>query len=194
MSQSLTTSLGCFVAGMRLESIPPAALGVVHTGFADCVGTLIAGSIEGAAAPLAQGAGAAARRGQPLSFWPTRARARGRLDQRHRCARARLRRCFLAWSSEHGLGSAILRRRRFWARAARRWPPPMSPATKSGRSSLPVIRINTTRKGGTRQASSGRSRPPPPAHRCAHSTPTRPRRRWRSPLHIVPDWSPTSAR
>src|SRR5215510_2889715 len=46
MHQSLTKSLGRFVANLRLESIPPAALSVVHTGFADCVATLIAGSIE----------------------------------------------------------------------------------------------------------------------------------------------------
>ncbi|HXE68515.1 MAG TPA: MmgE/PrpD family protein [Hyphomicrobiaceae bacterium] len=46
MSQSLTKSLGRFVSSIRLESIPPPALDVVHTGFTDCVGTLIAGSIE----------------------------------------------------------------------------------------------------------------------------------------------------
>ena len=46
MSEPLTKSLGSFVSRIRLEAIPPAALRVVHTGFVDCVGTLIAGSIE----------------------------------------------------------------------------------------------------------------------------------------------------
>ncbi len=46
MSEPLTRSLGSFVSGLRLADIPTDALSVVHTGFADCVGTLIAGSIE----------------------------------------------------------------------------------------------------------------------------------------------------
>ena len=46
MSEGLTRSLGRFVSGLRLADIPADALDVVHTGFADCVGTLIAGSIE----------------------------------------------------------------------------------------------------------------------------------------------------
>jgi 2-methylcitrate dehydratase PrpD len=46
MSQSLTKSLGNFVSGLRFEAIPAAALSVVHTGFVDCIGTLIAGSVE----------------------------------------------------------------------------------------------------------------------------------------------------
>src|SRR5689334_12677123 len=46
MSEPLTRSLGAFVSGLQLEGIPSEALGVVHTGFADCVGTMIAGSIE----------------------------------------------------------------------------------------------------------------------------------------------------
>jgi 2-methylcitrate dehydratase PrpD len=46
MSEPLTKSLGSFVASIKLEAIPSAALRVVHTGFVDCVGTLIAGSIE----------------------------------------------------------------------------------------------------------------------------------------------------
>jgi len=46
MSQSLTKSLGSFVADLGFEAIPAAALDVVHTGFADCVATMIAGSVE----------------------------------------------------------------------------------------------------------------------------------------------------
>ena len=46
MSQPLTQTLGAFVAALRLEGIPREALQVVHTGFADCVGTLVAGSVE----------------------------------------------------------------------------------------------------------------------------------------------------
>ena len=35
MAQSLTRALGAFVAGLRLPAVPPEALAVVHTGFAD---------------------------------------------------------------------------------------------------------------------------------------------------------------
>jgi len=50
MSQGLTRSLGEFVSKLRVEAIPSEALDWVHTGFADCVGTLIAGSVEEAPA------------------------------------------------------------------------------------------------------------------------------------------------
>jgi 2-methylcitrate dehydratase PrpD len=46
MSAPLTRSLGTFVSQLRLAAIPGDALSVVHTGFADCVGTMIAGCIE----------------------------------------------------------------------------------------------------------------------------------------------------
>jgi 2-methylcitrate dehydratase PrpD len=46
MGESLTRALGAFVSNLRLAAVPPAALAVVHTGFADCVGTMIAGSVE----------------------------------------------------------------------------------------------------------------------------------------------------
>lgn len=46
MSETLTRSLGKFVSELRLAAIPADALGVVHTGFADCVGTMIAGCVE----------------------------------------------------------------------------------------------------------------------------------------------------
>jgi 2-methylcitrate dehydratase PrpD len=46
MSEPLTRSLGTFVSELRLQAIPADALRVVHTGFADCVGTMIAGSVE----------------------------------------------------------------------------------------------------------------------------------------------------
>jgi 2-methylcitrate dehydratase PrpD len=46
MTEALTRSLGTFVSELRLAAIPADALGVVHTGFADCVGTMIAGSVE----------------------------------------------------------------------------------------------------------------------------------------------------
>jgi 2-methylcitrate dehydratase PrpD len=46
MSQGLTRSLATFVSELRLSAIPSEALSVVHTGFADCVATMIAGSIE----------------------------------------------------------------------------------------------------------------------------------------------------
>src|SRR6478752_6803278 len=46
MSEALTLSLAAFVSDLRLSAVPANALTVVHTGFADCVGTMIAGSIE----------------------------------------------------------------------------------------------------------------------------------------------------
>src|SRR6185312_8438662 len=48
MTESLTRTLGTFVSELRLSSVPAAALDVVHTGFTDCVGTMIAGSVEDA--------------------------------------------------------------------------------------------------------------------------------------------------
>jgi 2-methylcitrate dehydratase PrpD len=46
MSEALTRSLAAFVSDLRLTAVPADALTVVHTGFADCIGTMIAGSIE----------------------------------------------------------------------------------------------------------------------------------------------------
>src|SRR5262245_15062528 len=46
MAETLTRSLGSFVSELRLTALPSEALGVVHTGFADCVATMIAGSSE----------------------------------------------------------------------------------------------------------------------------------------------------
>ena len=52
MPENLTRSLAAFVSDLRLTSIPPEAMTIVRTGFADCVGTMIAGSIEEAPAVL----------------------------------------------------------------------------------------------------------------------------------------------
>src|ERR1043166_1170883 len=46
MTVPLTAELGKFVAGLRYDSIPEEALGVIHTGFADCIGVMIAGAVE----------------------------------------------------------------------------------------------------------------------------------------------------
>jgi 2-methylcitrate dehydratase PrpD len=46
MPEALTRSLAAFVSDLRLSAVPADALTVVHTGFADCIGTMIAGSIE----------------------------------------------------------------------------------------------------------------------------------------------------
>ena len=46
MSEALTRSLARFVSELRLDAVPAAALAVVRTGFADSVGTMIAGSVE----------------------------------------------------------------------------------------------------------------------------------------------------
>jgi 2-methylcitrate dehydratase PrpD len=44
--QAITRSLGKFVAGLRFGDIPLAAHPVIHTGFADCVGVMLAGAHE----------------------------------------------------------------------------------------------------------------------------------------------------
>jgi 2-methylcitrate dehydratase PrpD len=46
MPEALTHTLAAFVSNLRLAAIPTDALRIVHTGFADCVGTMIAGSVE----------------------------------------------------------------------------------------------------------------------------------------------------
>lgn len=46
MSGTLTRSLAAFVSWLRPAAIPAEAIGVVRTGFVDCVGTMIAGSVE----------------------------------------------------------------------------------------------------------------------------------------------------
>jgi len=46
MDQSLTHALGAFIADLRFAAIPGEALSVVHTGVADTVATMIAGSVE----------------------------------------------------------------------------------------------------------------------------------------------------
>jgi 2-methylcitrate dehydratase PrpD len=46
MAETLTRALGQFIADLRFGSIPAQALPVVHTGMADTVATMIAGSVE----------------------------------------------------------------------------------------------------------------------------------------------------
>jgi 2-methylcitrate dehydratase PrpD len=46
MPVALTVGLGKFIAGLRYQDIPKEAVSFVHTGFADCVGVMIAGAIE----------------------------------------------------------------------------------------------------------------------------------------------------
>ena len=46
MAESLTRSVATFVSELRLGPIPSEAMTTVHTGFADCVATMIAGSVE----------------------------------------------------------------------------------------------------------------------------------------------------
>ena len=48
MADTLTRALGAFVCDLRLAAIPPEALHIVHTGMADAVATMIAGSVEDA--------------------------------------------------------------------------------------------------------------------------------------------------
>jgi len=46
MPIALTTGLGTFIAGLRYEDIPKDAIPVIHTGFTDCIGVMIAGRGE----------------------------------------------------------------------------------------------------------------------------------------------------
>ena len=45
-STSLTRAAGEFTAGIAFEDIPSAAVDIARTGFIDCIGTMIAGSVE----------------------------------------------------------------------------------------------------------------------------------------------------
>ena len=45
-AQGLTMALGEFVARLKIADAPKGALPVIRTGFADCVGCMIAGSVE----------------------------------------------------------------------------------------------------------------------------------------------------
>jgi 2-methylcitrate dehydratase PrpD len=46
MPIALTVGLGSFIAGLRYEDIPKDAIPVIHTGFTDCIGVMIAGRGE----------------------------------------------------------------------------------------------------------------------------------------------------
>ena len=46
MPAALTVDLGRFIAGLRYPDIPAEAISFIHTGFADCVGVMIAGANE----------------------------------------------------------------------------------------------------------------------------------------------------
>jgi 2-methylcitrate dehydratase PrpD len=46
MPVALTVGLGKFIAGLRYPDIPKDAISFIHTGFADCVGVMIAGAGE----------------------------------------------------------------------------------------------------------------------------------------------------
>ena len=46
MAVELTRRLGEFVAGLRFPDLPPESLSIIHTGFADCIGVMIAGRGE----------------------------------------------------------------------------------------------------------------------------------------------------
>ena len=43
---NVTGELGAFVANLKFEDIPTSALDIIHTGFADCVGVMLAGRDE----------------------------------------------------------------------------------------------------------------------------------------------------
>ncbi len=55
----LTREIGEFVAGMRFERVPPAAIDTVGRGFTDCVGVMLAGLTQPVAAIVAKAVGLA---------------------------------------------------------------------------------------------------------------------------------------
>ena len=46
MPVALTLGLGEFIAGLSYQDIPKEAISFIHTGFTDCVGTMLAGARE----------------------------------------------------------------------------------------------------------------------------------------------------
>lgn len=54
MTQSITRALGAFIAGLRAEDIPAAAIETARTGFTDCIGVMYAGRNEEAPRILAR--------------------------------------------------------------------------------------------------------------------------------------------
>ena len=84
---SLTKTLGQFVADLSPNRLPEGAERIARLGFIDCIGTMIAGRREDCV-----------RRGKEH-------RAGSRLDQRHRRARPRLRRCRIARPPQYRAGA-----------------------------------------------------------------------------------------
>jgi hypothetical protein len=81
----LTNALGQFVADLSPNRLLEEAVRIARLGFIDCIGTMIVGRNEPCAQILKS-----VLAGDTLFQWRTEPRARGRLDQRHRGARARL--------------------------------------------------------------------------------------------------------
>jgi 2-methylcitrate dehydratase PrpD len=76
MPAPLTRSLGAFVAGLRFEMLPEAALPVVRLGFTDCVATILAGVEEPVARIVREQLGTRGAKGEArLVFGAERASA-----------------------------------------------------------------------------------------------------------------------
>lgn len=89
--RSLTRAAGEFVAGVAYQDLPADAVRTARTGFTDCIGTMIAGSVEAAPKLMRRVLGIGGGSGEASLYL---GRERGpaperRLDQRGRrpCAR-----------------------------------------------------------------------------------------------------------
>ena len=194
MSEPLTRSLGDFVSKLRLSAIPTDALSVVHTGFADCVGTMIAGSIEDppkllekALSPPAGDASlylVGRRMPAPEAAWINGTAAHA-LDYDDVALRGHPSTVLVPAILAEG-GVAQGHRRADGDGLRRR-------ATRCGPTCSAAIPTSTTRRAGIPPVSSAPSAPPRPAPPCAASTPRRRRRRSRSAPRRARAWSRTSA-
>jgi hypothetical protein len=154
MSEALTRSLAGFVSDLRLSAVPANAWTVVHTGFADCIGTMIAGSIEDPPnilrKTLAPAPGDASlyltgpRVPAPDAAWINGTAAHA-LDYDDVALRGH---------PSTVLVPAILAEESRSVQAGRSWQPPTSRATRCGPSWSAAIPRNTIRRAGIRPASS----------------------------------------
>ncbi len=102
---SLTRELAAFCATVRCDDLPRAALVFIRTGFTDCVATLVAGRYSDEARILREVLRPPAGESDLLFGLATARAHEAALDQRHRRARARLRRCRAARPPQRRAGA-----------------------------------------------------------------------------------------
>ena len=193
MSEALTHSLAAFVSDLRLTAVPADALTVVHTGFADCIGTMIAGSIEDPPNILRKVLASA----QAMQASTSPVHGSRRRMQRGSTAPLRTRWTMTTWPC-----AAIPARcwcPPSWLRESRSvqagpsWQPPTSRATRCGPSWPRAIPHNTTRRAGIRPASSVPSARRQRVPLCAAWIETGRRTQLRSAPRTALAWWPISA-